>query len=287
MCITKIKSLMAVLLAVGLVCGATGLGIFHSTVAVAQPEANPNEPKKPMAEGEKKPKDKQVEKKGLGKEEKVNETPNTEAAKEKDETNRLQELERVLLWMASKDRPRFEVQILLARVANAKPATSDRQLATALYWLTLDRPGTEKECLAVENSLRKAKDRVTALNELLKTLWNSPERKGKLSEIRVRLTELNQMLKALPQKEKLQVLNSEEALKFYQDVSGTVLAAMPGQTDRQLVEALFLLALSRFPTEQERDRIEKHLENQKNNRPQAAIDTVWTLVNTREFITGP
>ncbi|WP_309713029.1 DUF1549 domain-containing protein [Armatimonas sp.] len=66
--------------------------------------------------------------------------------------------------------------------------------------------------------------------------------------------------------------------KLVQGGAQKLLTAHP--TDTALIEELFLRTLSRFPTAAERGYAEGLL---KKNRPRAAEDLLWALVNTREF----
>ena len=66
--------------------------------------------------------------------------------------------------------------------------------------------------------------------------------------------------------------------KLVQGGAQTLLTAHP--TDTALTEELFLRTLSRLPTTAERGYAEGLL---KKNRPRAAEDLLWALVNTREF----
>lgn len=54
-------------------------------------------------------------------------------------------------------------------------------------------------------------------------------------------------------------------------------------SDQELVEELFLAALTRFPTDEERSSAMEHLKETKD-RQEATTDLMWALINTREFI---
>jgi hypothetical protein len=54
-------------------------------------------------------------------------------------------------------------------------------------------------------------------------------------------------------------------------------------TDQQILEELFLATLSRRPTAEEKDAYASH-RSQSRNRQAALTDTLWALINTREFI---
>jgi hypothetical protein len=56
-----------------------------------------------------------------------------------------------------------------------------------------------------------------------------------------------------------------------------------GLTDAEVVDELFLAALSRLPTAKEKTRAVEHVQN-KGNRPAGFVDVAWALINTREFI---
>lgn len=55
------------------------------------------------------------------------------------------------------------------------------------------------------------------------------------------------------------------------------------RSDDQIVEALCLATLSRFPTETERRFMSDQLAKQKDRRQEALSDIVWALINTKEF----
>ncbi|HLW66467.1 MAG TPA: DUF1549 and DUF1553 domain-containing protein [Gemmataceae bacterium] len=55
------------------------------------------------------------------------------------------------------------------------------------------------------------------------------------------------------------------------------------KSDNEVFEELFLATLTRFPTEAEKQTIEKYRSGQAN-REAAFVDTMWALLNTREFI---
>jgi hypothetical protein len=55
------------------------------------------------------------------------------------------------------------------------------------------------------------------------------------------------------------------------------------KTDGQVIDELFLATLSRFPSDKEKQAALDHLKNAKD-RQAGFVDTVWALLNTREFI---
>jgi hypothetical protein len=53
---------------------------------------------------------------------------------------------------------------------------------------------------------------------------------------------------------------------------------------RDLIVGLYLATLSRFPTEDELKIVSAHFQSSKVNRREAAVDLVWALVNSAEFL---
>lgn len=55
-------------------------------------------------------------------------------------------------------------------------------------------------------------------------------------------------------------------------------------TDDRIIEELYLVTLSRFPTEQETALMRQAFAESDGNRRAATEDIVWALLNTREFV---
>jgi hypothetical protein len=55
------------------------------------------------------------------------------------------------------------------------------------------------------------------------------------------------------------------------------------KTDEEVIEELFLATVSRFPTEKEKQAALNHLKGSPD-RQSGLVDTIWALINTREFI---
>src|SRR5262249_5029822 len=83
---------------------------------------------------------------------------------------------------------------------------------------------------------------------------------------------------------KLARANTREFQKITNDVAAALNKAV--KTDEQFVDLAFLLVLSRFPKANESKQAAVHL-NKGQNRPTAASDIVWSLMNTKEFLMGP
>jgi hypothetical protein len=57
-----------------------------------------------------------------------------------------------------------------------------------------------------------------------------------------------------------------------------------GKGDAEIVEEVFLLALSRLPTEAEKQQAIAHLTKDPKTRTQAINDLMWAALNTKEFM---
>ena len=55
------------------------------------------------------------------------------------------------------------------------------------------------------------------------------------------------------------------------------------KSDTEILEELFLATLCRYPNEFERDQFAKHKAVRKT-RQDLFVDTLWSLLNTKEFI---
>ena len=56
------------------------------------------------------------------------------------------------------------------------------------------------------------------------------------------------------------------------------------KTAREALTDMYLTILSRYPTPEEADAVEAYFKESGLNRYDAAVDTVWALLNTKEFI---
>jgi hypothetical protein len=56
------------------------------------------------------------------------------------------------------------------------------------------------------------------------------------------------------------------------------------KTDAEIVEELFLSALSRFPRESEKDKMVDYLAQKKSSRNEAVKDVMWAVLNADGFV---
>ncbi len=87
---------------------------------------------------------------------------------------------------------------------------------------------------------------------------------------------------ALPQT--LFRMTDQSILRRLTDPNGRLMKLLKEKKDdNEVFEELVLATLSRFPTEAEKENFKKHRAEAKD-RTSAFVDTLWALINTREFI---
>lgn len=87
---------------------------------------------------------------------------------------------------------------------------------------------------------------------------------------------------ALPQK--LFLMTDPQILGKFNEQSGRVQELIKSKkSDSEVLDELFLATLTRLPNERDRKAFASHLQL-VGNRREAIIDTMWALINTREFI---
>jgi hypothetical protein len=57
-----------------------------------------------------------------------------------------------------------------------------------------------------------------------------------------------------------------------------------GKEPREIATGMYLGILSRFPTEGELKIVEAYFQSSKLARREAAVDLVWSLINSAEFL---
>ncbi|MBM3994207.1 MAG: DUF1553 domain-containing protein [Planctomycetes bacterium] len=87
---------------------------------------------------------------------------------------------------------------------------------------------------------------------------------------------------ALPQK--LFLMTDPQIFAKFNDPSGRLQGALKSsKKDEEILEELFLATLSRLPTDRDRKAFAEH-RDRVGSRREAITDTMWALINTREFI---
>jgi hypothetical protein len=193
--------------------------------------------------------------------------------------------ERLIDEIRSRDRARDRLLAVVSRLQKGKPAPSDRQVAQAIYLLSVSRPATEAELAAVEKRLKGAKDRVDEAEEVMWPLMTGREFNDKLADLNLRLLAIKQKLSGRNLAEMLHQLNSAEFQKTLTDLSAPLLAALGKRSDERVADSVFLLFLGRFPDPAQATTVIAHLKK-FDKREKGLEDILWALTNTKEFYMG-
>ena len=79
-------------------------------------------------------------------------------------------------------------------------------------------------------------------------------------------------------------MSDPSLLAKMQDPKGRLRRLMDSKkADKEILDELFLATLSRYPTDRDRKAFAGHLQT-AGSRQAAFTDTLWALINTREFI---
>jgi hypothetical protein len=85
--------------------------------------------------------------------------------------------------------------------------------------------------------------------------------------------------------QRLQLLNSSNIQrKIEQGPKLQALLRENQKRPRELIDALYLSILSRYPTAEEREKISSYVKTGNITPRQAAVDVVWALINSAEFL---
>lgn len=57
-----------------------------------------------------------------------------------------------------------------------------------------------------------------------------------------------------------------------------------GKSDPEIIEEIYLAALSRLPKEEETQKLTDYMAQNKDSRLEAIQDLVWAILNTKEFM---
>jgi hypothetical protein len=181
------------------------------------------------------------------------------------------------------DRPRSALLTLLARVQQARPAPGDRQVARAIYLLSVARPPTEAELNAVEKRLQEASDKQRAAEDLMWPLLTGRDFNDKLADFNQQVVKLKQKLAGATLAEKLHDLNGQVVQPTLDKMTERLKAALDKRSDDEVVDALFLVLLARFPSAQQSATALAFIKK-TGNRDKAMPDILWALLSTKEFL---
>jgi hypothetical protein len=180
------------------------------------------------------------------------------------------------------DASRRSIKDRLNKILARTPALSDRQLAMAVYLLTMGRPPTAEEVTRARKEFAETNGRLASVLQLTRSLVRAKEFRTEVAAANGRVFKAQKDLATDKElAEKLQRLNGGAFQKLTNDVAASLTKVV--KTDKPLVDLAYLLVLSRFPQASEAKVCLAYLKK-KRNRSVAASDFFWSLMNTREFL---
>lgn len=84
--------------------------------------------------------------------------------------------------------------------------------------------------------------------------------------------------------QKLWLLNSSQVQRKLEQSKMISFQTQPNKTPPQIISAMYLGILSRFPTAEEAKTAQTYFQKPGTGRRQAAVDLAWALMNTTEFL---
>jgi hypothetical protein len=170
----------------------------------------------------------------------------------------------------------------LERVLELSPKLDDEPAVNAAYLLVAARSASEREKADALEQLKQAKNRNTAVLDLARALVNGRDFDENVAAANVKLLDLQARLHDSAELQINLIVEGSPLGELGRELSAKLAKVTGPLTQRQTTDLLFLLTLSRFPTEKENATLEKRLRLDKD-RSQVA-DLLWALVNCNEFI---
>ncbi len=84
--------------------------------------------------------------------------------------------------------------------------------------------------------------------------------------------------------QRLHLLNSSQIQRKIEQSPMIKNLTQAGNSPREIASGMYLGILSRYPTEEELKTIESYFQSGKASRREAAVDLVWALINSAEFL---
>jgi len=84
--------------------------------------------------------------------------------------------------------------------------------------------------------------------------------------------------------QRLSLLNSSQTQRKIEQSPMIKNLMAAGKDPREIATGMYLGILSRFPTEDELKIVEGYFQSSKLSRREAAVDLVWSLINSAEFL---
>ena len=142
------------------------------------------------------------------------------------------------------DAPRRGIKDRIGKIMARTPTLSNKQLASAVYLLTLGRPPTGDEVKQAQKQLVETNVRALSVLQFARSLVQSKEFSGEVAAANVRISILKLDLAAeMGLAQKLARLNSVESQKLSDELAALVDKAV--KADAHFVDVAFLLGMSR------------------------------------------
>ena len=182
------------------------------------------------------------------------------------------------------DGPRRGIKERLVRILRKSSSLSDAQVTSAIYLLTVGRSATAEEARRDEKSFAESHTRLVPVLRIARSLIQSKEFKADIATANGRILDAQKDLAGETLAKQLHRLNGAEYQKLTDEVAAALNKSV--KNDRQVIDLAYLLALSRFPQEEQADIAAKHITKTKE-RVRGIADLVWAMTNTREFMQLP
>lgn len=185
------------------------------------------------------------------------------------------------LWQ-DLDTPRRGLKERIVKIAAKSPAPTDRQLTAAVFLLCTGRAPTDEEASRTQQEFAKADDRGAQALRVARGLAGGKEYRKELTAANDVVLKVKRAVPARP------MLGGNGPMLTMEDVQklagqGGASVDLVATSDEQAIELIYLLTVSRFPTEAE----SRQLVARRKNAPDRATATqeiFWILMNQREFL---
>jgi hypothetical protein len=179
------------------------------------------------------------------------------------------------------DAPRRGLKDRLVQIVTKTPALNNQQVTSAIYLLTVGRAPTDDESKQALKQFVETNGRAASALAIARSSIQGKEFCAEVAAVNVTLNKVRTDVAAETDlAKKLHRLNSDEFQKVTTDAAAALDKTV--KTDVPLIDAAFLLALSRFPEANETKSALAHLK--KAGRQAGTSDLVWALMNTKEFL---
>jgi len=170
----------------------------------------------------------------------------------------------------------------IAKVLAKTPRLSDKQVASAVYLLTVGRPPTVEEATRAGKEFSQDTNRSLCVLRHARQLVQTKEFSTALAEANNRLFKYQSDIEAKRGTSEIPfVMTADEFRKFTDAIASAV--ALTTKSDEQFVDLAYLLTVSRFPLETEAGQVIAH-RKQATDTAAANKDLFAFLLNSEEFV---